>query len=252
MCKLYLSAPRELLEVQFGVHPPADCVEGEVQPHGRGMLIRSGDFGLDCVAANWGDVGVQERSAACPSSPGLSCLTTTISAGVVADHPATRAAWRWGQRCLVPAAWWLSVDSKRRIASRQGLVLGGGDALALAGVWVVRPRPANASARICFSMITIPRPHCSAECAPCKRPQPCANVVAIARKDWVDWLEGSDRAARGVMHAAAEADDLAPAINGHGRPGEWTTAAIDRREQGGLHNVLDDRRAMAMTEDSLH
>jgi len=98
MCKLYLSAPRELLEVQFGVHPPADCVEGEVQPHGRGMLIRSGDFGLDCVAANWGDVGVQERSAACPSSPGLSCLTTTISAGVVADHPATRAAWRWGQR----------------------------------------------------------------------------------------------------------------------------------------------------------
>ncbi len=258
MCKLYMSASRGLLEAQFGVHPPADCVEGEVHPRERGMLIRSGDFGLVCAAAHWGDVGEQERSGPrrpeAPSSslPGSSYLNTTINASVVGDHPATRAAWRWGQRCLVPVAWLWPAEASGCHSSRHRLLMEGGEALALAGVWLARPKPTGASAAVCFSMITIARPHCLAASTPCHGSQPCTSVVAIARRDWVDWLEGSDRAARGVMNAAAAADHLALAINCHGPSWGWTTAAIDHRGRSDRYNAPDDRRPIAMTEDSLH
>jgi hypothetical protein len=126
------------------------------------------------------------------------------------------------------------------------------EALALAGVWFVRPSPTSTRDAVCFSMLTTLGPRCPAVSALCQGPRQCLSVVAIARKHWVDWLEGSNRAAKLVLQTSVAAGDLPAALNWCGRWRRMSSAAIDRRERRVDYNVPKDCFALALTDDSLH
>lgn len=203
MCDLYESASREQVQQHFGVRLPSSYCAADVLPFGESLCIRATDAGLAASSARWGMLAID--TSAQPISTRI-ILGHTIAAQAVDSCATTGPAWRWGQRCLVAAAWYDEPGTQPRWSEGGRRRLAQQVPWALAGIWTDLPDPYTGRSRLCCSLLTVEshrRPWHHWPCDASDRGQAdrsvLASVVPIAPIDWVDWLEGSEGSARRLL-----------------------------------------------------
>lgn len=119
MCNLYHVSPKGDLTTYFRALPPVGAVEdaaGPVGPFGLGVFIREVQGERVATLGQWGLIrpGQPERIDYLQPKPSASGRVlkprprSTNNARIegIESKPAFKAAWKAGQRCLVPAAWY--------------------------------------------------------------------------------------------------------------------------------------------------
>jgi len=203
MCNLYHMAPRDHVERHFRTLLPEGYREVAVGPFNQGLLLRRGVAGLDAVLGQWGMIAPGSASRR-PASRAI--LTNNARAESVASRPTYRAAWRAGQRCLIPAAWYQEPnwETGKNVWWRMRRV--DGAPWALAGIWSEWTDPGSGEIVPSFTMLTIncdghpllgrlhkPDPSLPADA------QDKRSVVALEPGQWRDWLEGDEQRARQLL-----------------------------------------------------
>jgi hypothetical protein len=204
MCDLYESASREQLQLHFGVRVPTSYGAADVLPFGEALCIRATDAGLAASSARWGLLAID--TAGQPISARI-ILGHTMASEAVGTCATTGPAWRWGQRCLVAAAWYDEPGSHPRWSAGDRRRLGLQVPWALAGIWTDLPDPTTGRTCLCCSLLTVARRQGAWHQGPCsggdRRGEVRsvrASAVPIAPIDWVDWLEGSECSARRLLN----------------------------------------------------
>lgn len=206
MCNLYHLAPRDHVERYFRVQVPAGYREAAVGPFNQGLIVRrstDGGEALQAQFAQWGMIAPGSRQRR-PESRAI--LTNNARAETVASRPTYRDAWRRGQRCLIPCAWYQEPnwESGRNIWWRMRRA--DGAPWALGGIWSEWTDPSSGEIVPSCSMITIncdghpllgrlhkPDPSLPADA------QDKRSVVPLAPQDWPAWLAGDEAAARRLL-----------------------------------------------------
>ena len=213
MCNLYHLAPREHIETYFRAQVPDDYREVAVGPFNTGLFMRTavGDPGapISAVMGQWGLIAPGSATRR-PASRAI--LTNNARAESIAVRPTYRAAWRLGQRCLIPAAWYQEPNWETGKNIWWRLQRADGAPWALAGIWSEWADPATGEIVPSYSMITIncddhpmlnrlhkPDPKLPADS------QDKRSVVALMPADWPAWLSGDEAQARALMTLPDEA-----------------------------------------------
>ena len=203
MCNLYHMAPREHVERYFRTALPDGYREAAVGPYNAGLILRRGGGGLQPVMAQWGMVA-PDSTARRPASRAI--LTNNARAESVATRPTYRDAWRRGQRCLIPCAWYQEPnwETGRNIWWR--LQRADGAPWALGGLWSEWTDPASGEIVPSFTMLTI---NCDGHplLGRLHKPDPQLppdaqdkrSVVPLEPADWDAWLDGDEAVARALL-----------------------------------------------------
>lgn len=205
MCNLYHMAPREVVQTYFRVQLPLAYREAAVGPFNTGLILRSAAQapGMAPVMAQWGMVPPGSRTRR-PASRAI--LTNNARAESVDSRPTYRTAWKAGQRCLIPCAWYQEPnwETGRNIWWR--LQRADGAPWALAGLWADWVDPATGEIVPNYSMLTV---NCDGHplLGRLHKPDPSLpsdaqdkrSVVALAPQDWATWLAGELPAARALL-----------------------------------------------------
>ncbi|MGV0128600.1 SOS response-associated peptidase [Burkholderia gladioli] len=120
----------------------------EIYPDYLAPIVRAAGDGADAVLANFGMIPKAHQP------PGKRYMTVNARSETVGEKPAYRAAWRAGQRCLIPAAWiyepnW---ETGKHIKYRIGLA--GWRPFCIAGVWRAWKEP-DGTESIAMAMLTV-------------------------------------------------------------------------------------------------
>jgi putative SOS response-associated peptidase YedK len=203
MCNLYHMAPRDHVERYFRVQLPEGYRELAVGPYNTGLILQRGADGLQPILAQWGMVVPGSRTRR-PESRAI--LTNNARAETIASRPTYRDAWRRGQRCLIPCAWYQEPNWETGKNIWWRLTRADGAPWALGGIWSTWTDPATGEIVPNYSMITIncdghpllgrlhkPDPKLPADA------QDKRSVVALEPADWQAWLEGDEATARSLL-----------------------------------------------------
>ncbi len=208
MCNLYHMAPRDHVERYFRLQLPAGYREVAVGPYNNGLILRRGADGLQALMAQWGMIAPGNRARR-PDSRAI--LTNNARAESIASRPTYRDAWRNGQRCLIPCAWYQEPNWETGKNIWWRLRRADGQPWALGGIWSEWTDPASGEIVPNCSMITIncdghpllarlhkPDPRLPADA------QDKRSVVALEPDQWTSWLAGTEAQARALLGVPAE------------------------------------------------
>ena len=203
MCNLYHMAPREHVERYFRVQLPAGYREAAVGPYNQGLIARRGTAGAGALMAQWGMIAPGSRTRR-PQSRAI--LTNNARAESSAQRPTYRDAWRQGQRCLIPCAWYQEPNWETGKNIWWRLRRADGAPWALGGIWSEWTDPANGEIVTSYSMLTV---NCDGHVLlgrlhkPDPKLPPDAqdkrSVVSLEPRQWQDWLQGDEAAARSLL-----------------------------------------------------
>jgi len=203
MCNLYHMAPRDHVERHFRTLLPEGYREAAVGPYNQGLILRRATPGLQPLMAQWGMIAPGSRARR-PNSRAI--LTNNARAESVASRPTYRDAWRRGQRCLIPCAWYQEPnwETGRNVWWR--LRRADGAPWALGGIWSEWTDPATGEIVPSFTMLTI---NCDGHplLGRLHKPDPGLpddaqdkrSVVPLEAADWDAWLDGDEATARALM-----------------------------------------------------
>ena len=205
MCNLYHMAPRDHVERYFRVQVPEGYREMAVGPYNTGLILHGAADGLQPLMAQWGMVAPGSRARR-PESRAI--LTNNARAESIASRPTYRDAWRRGQRCLIPCAWYQEPNWETGKNIWWRLTRADGAPWALGGIWSTWTDPATGEIVPSYSMITVncdghpllgrlhkPDPKLPADA------QDKRSVVALEPEDWQAWLQGDEATARSLLRA---------------------------------------------------
>ena len=208
MCNLYHMAPREHVERYFRALLPEGYREAAVGPYNPGLLLRPGLGGVQALMGQWGMIAPGSRTRR-PDSRAI--LTNNARAESVATRPTYREAWRRGQRCLIPCAWYQEPNWETGKNIWWRLQRADGEPWALAGLWSEWVDPASGEIVPSYTMLTVNcdgHPLLGRLHKPDPQRPPDAqdkrSVVALEPDDWEAWLHGSEGEARALMQAPGE------------------------------------------------
>lgn len=203
MCNLYHMSPREHVERHFRLRLPDDYREVAVGPFNTGCFVRPAPGGLQAVMGQWGMIapGSRERR---PASRAI--LTNNARLESIDSRPTYRTAWRQGQRCLIPAAWYQEPNWETGKNIWWRLRRTDGAPWALAGLWSEWADPVTGEIVPSYTMITIncdghpllgrlhkPDPRLPAD------QQDKRSVVPMAPHQWEQWLQGDESSCRTLL-----------------------------------------------------
>jgi len=203
MCNLYHMAPRDHVERYFRAQLPDGYHEAAVGPYNSGLILRAAPAGLQALMAQWGMIAPGARARR-PDSRAI--LTNNARAESVATRPTYRDAWRSGQRCLIPCAWYQEPnwETGRNIWWR--LRRADGQPWALGGIWSTWTDPATGEIVPSYSMLTI---NCDGHplLGRLHKPDPKLPpdgqdkraTVMLEPEHWQAWLQGSEAEARALL-----------------------------------------------------
>ena len=216
MCNLYHVSPKGDLTTYFRALPPEGLVAGPVGPFGVGAFLRRVDGELRCTLGQWGLIrpGQPERIDYLPAKPGPSGKTlkprprSTNNARIegIESKPTFKAAWKAGQRCLVPAQWYQEPNWETGRNVWWQLRRADGLPWALAGLWSEWVDPQTGEVVPNFTLIT-----CNCDTHPLlarlHKPDPALpaeaqdkrSLIHIEPEHWAQWLEGSEDEARALI-----------------------------------------------------
>ncbi|WP_186262315.1 SOS response-associated peptidase [Burkholderia gladioli] len=153
MCTHYRAPnePEELNQLRLPLLGPLyerEPWQQEIYPDYLAPIVRAAGDGTDAVLANFGMIPKAHQP------PGKRYMTVNARSETVGEKPAYRAAWRAGQRCLIPAAWiyepnW---ETGKHIKYRIGLA--GWRPFCIAGVWRAWREP-DGTESIAMAMLTV-------------------------------------------------------------------------------------------------
>ena len=204
MCNLYHMAPRDHVEQHFRTMTPEGYREAAVGPYNTGLILRQGTVGMNAVLAQWGMIG-PDSAARRPASRAI--MTNNARAETIATRPTYRQAWRAGQRCLIPCAWYQEPnwESGKNIWWR--LRRADGQPWALAGIWSSWTDPVTGEIVPSYSMITV---NCDGHplLGRLHKPDPRLpddaqdkrSVVSVDEAQWSSWLSGNESQARAMLN----------------------------------------------------
>ena len=203
MCNLYHMAPRDHVERYFRAQLPDGYHEAAVGPYNSGLILRAAPAGLQALMAQWGMIAPGARARR-PDSRAI--LTNNARVESVATRPTYRDAWRSGQRCLIPCAWYQEPnwETGRNIWWR--LRRADGQPWALGGIWSTWTDPATGEIVPSYSMLTINcdgHPLLGRLHKPDPKLPPDAQdkraTVMLEPEHWQAWLQGSEAEARALL-----------------------------------------------------
>ncbi|WP_186224553.1 SOS response-associated peptidase [Burkholderia gladioli] len=153
MCTHYRAPnePEELNQLRLPLLGPLydrEPWKQEIYPDYLAPIVRAAGDGAEAVLANFGMIPKAHQP------PGKRYMTVNARSETVGEKPAYRAAWRAGQRCLIPAAWiyepnW---ETGKHIKYRIGLA--GWRPFCIAGVWRIW-KEADGTESIAMAMLTV-------------------------------------------------------------------------------------------------
>lgn len=203
MCNLYHMAPRDHVERHFRTLLPEGYREAAVGPYNQGLILRRAGAALQPLMAQWGMIAPGSKARR-PDSRAI--LTNNARAESIASRPTYRDAWRRGQRCLIPCAWYQEPNWETGKNIWWRMRRADGAPWALGGIWSEWTDPASGEIVPSFTMITIncdghpllgrlhkPDPQLPADA------QDKRSVVPLEPEDWDRWLDGDEAAARALL-----------------------------------------------------
>jgi len=217
MCNLYHASPKGQIATHFRVALPDLYVEGVVGPFGLGAFIRPEGEGLRCEMGQWGLIrpGAPSRVELMPTPPAepgkkprapRPKSTNNARLETVASRPTFRQAWRQGQRCVIPAAWYQEPNWETGKNIWWQLKRADGLQWAIAGLWSEWTDPHTGELVPNYTMLTrncdahplLNRLHKPDPKLPPDQQDKRA-VVHIDPANWEQWLFGSERDALALM-----------------------------------------------------
>ncbi|MEI6802874.1 MAG: SOS response-associated peptidase family protein [Burkholderiales bacterium] len=216
MCNLYSPVGPQKISMAYAVAAPVGEYAATVAPLKPGPIVVPGR----AIVAQWGMIAPHAHSRIPTLPNGQRMSTNNARRERMASAPTYRAAWRKGQRCIIPAesfdepywgtgknVWWRfwRVD---------------GEPWALAGLWSEWVDPQTGEVVPSYTMIT---QNCDGHplLGLMHKPDPKLptdqqdkrTVVSLEREDWEQWLHGSPEQAQDLIrvpelelfkHAAAD------------------------------------------------
>lgn len=219
MCNLYHVSPKGDLTTYFRALPPLGAVDGSggpVGPFGLGVFVREVGGERVATVGQWGLIrpGQPARIDYLPPKPSASGRVlkprprSTNNARIegIESKPTFKAAWKAGQRCLVPAAWYQEPNWETGRNVWWQLRRADGLPWALAGLWSEWIDPQTGEVVPNFTMIT-----CNCDAHPLlsrlHKPDPTLppaqqdkrSLIHLEPEDWDCWLHGSEAEARRLI-----------------------------------------------------
>lgn len=227
MCNRYRPARGEELEWLEAMGFPDTPVGGNIGPIGLkdigprqgGVFVRVGPSGgLEEVAGTWGLIADSWRSPEPPKIRGRPQMTNNARVESIAELRTFAAPWARGQRCIIPAAWWVEPnwETGRNVWWR--MRLRGPYAAGMAGIWNTWVSKETGEVVESYAMVTmnadghsiLGRMHRPDPDRPPDKQDKRA-VVALRPSAYLAWLYGDEAAARAALQLPeAEEIEAAP------------------------------------------
>lgn len=235
MCNLYSISPKEDVERFIRAHlrqsSLPDYRQAPVGPFGTGLFLRNDGGTLVGAFGQWGLIrpGQLQRIdyVQAKAVPGKKPLAprprSTNNARIegIESKPTFSAAWRNGQRCLIPASWYAEPNWETGKNIWWHLRRADGAPWFIAGLWSEWTDLPTGEVIPNFTMLT-----CNCDTHPLlnrlHKPDPKLppnqqdkrSLVHVAPEHWDQWLTGSESEARElIVPQAAEIFDLSDAIS---------------------------------------
>ncbi|MGZ0007191.1 SOS response-associated peptidase [Burkholderia gladioli] len=206
MCTHYRAPnePEELNQLRLPLLGPLyerEPWKQEIYPDYLAPIVRAAGDGAEAVLANFGMIPKAHQP------PGKRYMTVNARSETVGEKPAFRAAWRSGQRCLIPAAWiyepnW---ETGKHIKYRIGLA--DWRPFCIAGVWRAW-KEADGTESIAMAMLTVSADDHEVMKHMHRPGEEKRSVVILRPEDHDEWLHSANvDAARGMVQIWP-ADDM--------------------------------------------
>ncbi|MEK6420043.1 MAG: SOS response-associated peptidase family protein [Burkholderia gladioli] len=165
----------------------------EIYPDYLAPIVRADGDGAAAVLANFGMIPKAHQPA------GKRYMTVNARSETVAEKPAFRAAWRAGQRCLIPAAWIYEPNWETGKHVKYRIGLDGWRPFCIAGVWRSW-KEADGQESISMTMLTVNADEHAVMKHMHKPGDEKRSVVILRSEDHDEWLNTSDvEAARSML-----------------------------------------------------
>ena len=205
MCSNYEAVTRDdrLLAFFGAARPEGRRNEPEVWPLGIAPFIRRHEGGSGNRVIEDGRFGLLPHFA---KELAFGRRTYNARSETVDSRPTYRTAWRAGQRCLIPAAWYQEPNWETGKNIWWRLRRADGEPWALAGIWSEWTDPESGEIVPSYTMLTINcdgHPLLGRLHKPDPKLPPDAqdkrSVVPLAPDDWAAWLHGDEAGARRLL-----------------------------------------------------
>lgn len=205
-----------------------DRPEHTVGPYQRGPFIRPAPSSLSLIRGQWAMVVPGSKTAIPPAGRRYSTNNARIES--VGQKPTFAPAWRRGQRCLIPAAWYQEPnwESGKNVWWRMRRA--DGAPWFLAGLWAEWTDPSSGEILPTYTMLT-----CNCDGHPLlarlHKPDPSLpadaqdkrSVIHVAPNDWDQWLHGTAEEALALVQLegpdAFAVEVMSPAARAPKAPG---------------------------------
>ncbi|WP_126242325.1 SOS response-associated peptidase [Burkholderia gladioli] len=206
MCTHYRAPnePEELNQLRLPLLGPLyerEPWKQEIYPDYLAPIVRAAGDGADAVLANFGMIPKAHQP------PGKRYMTVNARSETVGEKPAFRAAWRAGQRCLIPAAWIYEPNWETGKHIKYRIALAGWRPFCVAGVWRTWREP-DGRESIAMAMLTVNADEHEVMQRMHRPDDEKRSVVILRTEDHDEWLHTLNNEAARTMLQFRPADDL--------------------------------------------
>lgn len=209
MCNLYRPTDRERIHSRWRVQVPDTEYLTYVAPLKPGPFLTAGGVAR---VGQWGLIPPDSKTRRPMLGTGRPLSTNNARRETVATARTFRSAWAAGQRCLVPADWWIEPNWTSGKHVPWKFERADGTPWALAGIWSEWLDPESGELVASYTVIT---QNCDAHplLRQMHKPDPNAGrdeqdkrtVAPIEEAEWETWLHGSVRQAEQLIRLPEEA-----------------------------------------------
>ncbi|WP_176048129.1 SOS response-associated peptidase family protein [Burkholderia sp. BCC1644] len=175
--------------------------KADVWPDYPAPIIRAAAAGAEAVVANFGMMPKAFQPA------GKHFMTVNARSETVAEKPAYRAAWRAGQRCLIPAAWIYEPNWETGKHVRYRIGVGDWRPYCVAGIWRAWRGPDGAET-LAMAMLTVNADEHPVMKHMHKPGDEKRSVVILQPHDFEEWLTTPNVDAARAMLQLYPADEM--------------------------------------------
>ncbi|MBU9173963.1 SOS response-associated peptidase [Burkholderia gladioli] len=180
----------------------------EIYPDYLAPIVRAAGDGADAVLANFGMIPKAHQP------PGKRYMTVNARSETVGEKPAFRAAWRAGQRCLIPAAWIYEPNWETGKHVKYRIGLAGWRPFCIAGVWRTWKEPDDTES-IAMAMLTVNADEHDVMKHMHRPDDEKRSVVILRPEDHEEWLHAKNPdSARGMLQPWPGSDMVTAGLDG--------------------------------------